>query len=391
MQVLYISQKPAFPVVDGGSFAMNRFFLDLNEAIETEIDYLSITTKKHPISLESIPSHITKKTTIHTVELDTSIKIIPLLVGFFSALPYNLLRYKQKEFINKIKALAAIKNYNYIVLDGFYTTAYLHELSTFLDAKIIYRSHNVEHQIWSELAGITSNRWKRIFLNILAKKVKKYEISIHESVHTIAAICQTDADFFNKFSPTKVHVIPVSMPAVKPVTAITSNELCFIGNFNWFPNVEGINWFIDNVFSTLQNEYPTLTLHIAGFGSRETLHTYTKKGIVVHGSIDDVSTFIQTHGIFISPIFYGSGIKIKVLEAMNASVPVVLSQKSAEGINFPENSSSFNTKEEACSQLRRLLENPTEIDANRKIMNEIIKTQFTQDIVIDQLKSILHD
>ena len=32
-----------------------------------------------------------------------------------------------------------------------------------------------------------------------AKKVKKYEISIHESVHTIAAICQTDANFFNKF------------------------------------------------------------------------------------------------------------------------------------------------------------------------------------------------
>lgn len=391
MQVLYISQKPAFPVVDGGSFAINRFFLDLNEAIETEIDYLSITTKKHPISFDSIPPQITKKTTIHTVELYTSIRIIPLLVSFFSALPYNLLRYKQKVFINKIKALATIKNYNYIVLDGFYTTAYLHELSAFSDAKIIYRSHNVEHQIWSELAGITSNRWKRFFLNTLAKKVKKYEISIHESVDTIAAICHTDADYFKSFAPSKVQVIPVSMLPVKPATTITSNELCFIGNFNWFPNVEGINWFIDNVFSTLQNEYPTLTLHIAGFGSKETLHTYTKKGIIIYGAIDDVSTFIQTHGIFISPIFYGSGIKIKVLEAMNASVPVVLSQKSAEGINFPENSTSFNTKEEACTQLRRLLDNPAEIDANRTIMNEIIKTQFTQDIVIDQLKSILHD
>ena len=101
MQVLYISQKPAFPVVDGGSFAMNRFLLDLNEVIETENDYLSITTKKHPISIDNLPSHITKKTTVHTVELDTSIKIIPLIAGFFSALPYNLLRYRQKGFINR--------------------------------------------------------------------------------------------------------------------------------------------------------------------------------------------------------------------------------------------------------------------------------------------------
>lgn len=391
MQVLYISQKPAFPIVDGGSFAINRLLLDLNELVDTEIDYLSITTKKHPISIDSIPPQIAKNITIHAVELDTSIKILPLLSSFFSALPYNLLRYKQKEFIGKIKELALSKNYNFILLDGFYTTAYLHELRTLTDAKIIYRSHNIENQIWSELAGITTNKWKRIFLNILAKKVKKYEGEIHEAVDTIAAICQTDADYFNKFSPRKVHVIPVSMPVVKPATTISSNELCFIGNFNWFPNVEGISWFIDNVFSTLKNEYPNITLHIAGFGSRESLAAYNNKGIVIHGAIDDVSTFIKSHGIFISPIFYGSGIKIKVLEAMNASVPVVLSQKSAEGINFPNSSSFFITKEEAYTQLKKLLDNPTENDANRMLMSHIIKTQFTQDIVIDKLKSILHE
>jgi glycosyltransferase involved in cell wall biosynthesis len=391
MQVLYISQKPAFPIVDGGSFAINRLLLDLNELVDIEIDYLAITTKKHPLSWESIPSKIAKNITIHTVELNTSIKILPLLSSFFSALPYNLLRYKQKEFIGKIKELALSKNYNFILLDGFYTTAYLHELRTLTDAKIIYRSHNIENQIWSELAGITANKWKRIFLNILAKKVKKYEGKIHETVDTIAAICQTDADYFKSFAPSKVQVIPVSILPVKPATTITNNELCFIGNFNWFPNVEGISWFIDNVFSTLKNEYPKITLHIAGFGSRESLAAYNNKGIVIHGAIDDVPTFIKSHGIFISPIFYGSGIKIKVLEAMNASVPVVLSQKSAEGINFPNTSSFFITKEEAHTQLKTLLDNPAENDANRLLMSHIIKTQFTQDIVIDKLKSILHE
>ena len=391
MQVLYISQKPAFPIVDGGSFAINRLLLDLDELVDTEIDYLSITTKKHPISIDSIPPQIAKNITIHAVELDTSIKILPLLSSFFSALPFNLLRYKQKEFIGKIKELALSKNYNFILLDGFYTTAYLHELRTLTDAKIIYRSHNIENQIWSELAGITTNKWKRIFLNILAKKVKKYEGKIHEAVDTIAAICQTDADYFKSFATSKVQVIPVSILPVKPATTITNNELCFIGNFNWFPNVEGISWFIDNVFSTLKNEYPNITLHIAGFGSRESLAAYNNKGIVIHGAIDDVPTFIKSHGIFISPIFYGSGIKIKVLEAMNASVPVVLSKKSAEGINFPNSSSFFITKEEAYTQLKKLLDNPTENDANRMLMSHIIKTQFTQDIVIDKLKSILHE
>ena len=87
MQVLYISQKPAYPIVDGGSFAINRFLDDLNEQVNGQIDYLVISTKKHPF--DATFQAITKKDQIkfHPIELNTALQLFPLLSSFFSKLP----------------------------------------------------------------------------------------------------------------------------------------------------------------------------------------------------------------------------------------------------------------------------------------------------------------
>ena len=188
-----------------------------------------------------------------------------------------------------------------------------------------------------------------------------------------------------------MQVIPVSIPPTTPNDSIKLNQICFIGNFNWFPNVEGICWFIDNVFFVLKKEYPSLVFHIAGYGSDLELKQYENDAIIVHGAVADSSAFIKAHGIFISPIFSGSGIKIKVLEAMNTGAPVVLSQKSAEGINFSSTRSFFETKEEATEQIKSLLDSAHLMEENRNEMIAIIKAQFSQDAIIAKLKSILHD
>lgn len=390
MQVLYISQKPAYPIVDGGSFAINRFLDDLNEQVNGQIDYLVISTKKHPF--DATFQAITKKDQIkfHPIELNTALQLFPLLSSFFSKLPYNLLRYKKDVLGQKIEELLEKNDYDYVFLDGFYASAYLDKLRSLSKAKIIYRSHNIEKQIWTDYARTEQNSIKRLYLNRLAKKVGNYEVAIVEKVDFIAAICQTDFDYFKQYSSTKIHCVPVSLLPVTPAETIKKNSLCFIGNFGWFPNVDAINWFIKNVFTSLQKRYPDLTFHIAGFGSKEVFQTTKIAGVIVHGSVSDASEFLKTHGIFVSPIRIGSGIKIKVLEAMNAAVPVVLSQKSAEGINLSDKLSSFKTKEEAIDQLSSLLDSPIKLNENRDAVLGIIKEQFTQEIAIQNLKTIFN-
>ena len=71
MQVLYISQKPAYPIIDGGSFAINRFLKDVRETIHGEIDYLAITTVKHPMDSDAAQQNLGDNITIYAVEVNT--------------------------------------------------------------------------------------------------------------------------------------------------------------------------------------------------------------------------------------------------------------------------------------------------------------------------------
>ena len=152
-----------------------------------------------------------------------------------------------------------------------------------------------------------------------------------------------------------------------------------------------ICWFIDNVFFVLKKEYPSLVFHIAGYGSDLELKQYENDAIIVHGAVADSSAFIKAHGIFISPIFSGSGIKIKVLEAMNAGVPMVLSKKSAEGIGFPSEFICFETKETAIMLLKELLSKPIQIEHNQGLMRDLLQEQFSQEVVVKKLKEIIYD
>jgi glycosyltransferase involved in cell wall biosynthesis len=391
MQVLYISQKPAFPIIDGGSFAINRFLKDVRETIHGEIDCLAITTVKHPMDADAAQHDLGDTITIYPVEINTKLSILSFFASLFSKLPYNLIRYKQTNFLQKINALLAQKEYDYIILDGLYSSVFLHEIKSKSKAKIIYRSHNVEHQIWLDRAATTNNWLKRQFLFSLANKVSKYEKKLLQHLDCIAAISSVDYDFFKLETTNQVEIIPVSMLPIMTVDAIAQNQICFIGNFGWFPNVEGMSWFINKVFPILKIDYPLLTLHIAGFESKEALCNHVSDGIVIHGPVNDAALFIKTHGIFVSPIFSGSGIKIKVLEAMNAGVPMVLSKKSAEGIGFPSEFTCFETKETAINLLKELLSKPIHIEHNQGLMRDLLQEQFSQEVVVKKLKEIIYD
>jgi glycosyltransferase involved in cell wall biosynthesis len=391
MQVLYISQKPAFPIIDGGSFAINRFLKDVRETIHGEIDYLAITTLKHPMDSVAAQNDLGDSITIYAAEVNSKLSIPSFLASLFSTLPYNLKRYKQTKFLQKINALLAQKEYDYIILDGLYASVFLHEIKSKSKAKIIYRSHNVEHQIWLDRAKTTNNWLKRQFLISLANKVSKYEKKLLQHLDCIAAISSIDYDFFKLETTHQVEIIPVSMLPIKTVDTIAQNQICFIGNFGWFPNIEGMSWFINKVFPILKIDYPLLTLHIAGFESKEALSNLVSDGIVIHGPVNDAALFLKTHGIFVSPIFSGSGIKIKVLEAMNAGVPMVLSKKSAEGIGFPSEFTCFETKETAIMLLKELLSKPMHIEHNQGLMRDLLQKQFSQEVVVKKLKAIIYD
>jgi glycosyltransferase involved in cell wall biosynthesis len=74
-------------------------------------------------------------------------------------------------------------------------------------------------------------------------------------------------------------------------------------------------------------------LHVAGRNPPAGfLEELDHPNITFHGEVEDAKEFMQSYGIMVAPLFSGSGIRIKILEAMALGIPVVTTSRGIEGI-----------------------------------------------------------
>ena len=72
MNLLILSHKPPYPIVDGGCHAMDRFVRDLLKTFPSaKIHYLCIATQKHPFQANEIPKDLSKQITFSAVEISS--------------------------------------------------------------------------------------------------------------------------------------------------------------------------------------------------------------------------------------------------------------------------------------------------------------------------------
>ncbi len=113
---------------------------------------------------------------------------------------------------------------------------------------------------------------------------------------------------------------------------INFDTLYFLGGLDWIPNQQGLLWFINHVFDKLLNEFPQLTFHIAGRNAPDWLKKLNKKNIIFYGEVNNANLFAEDKFICIVPLQAGSGMKIKIIEAMALGKPVVTTPVGAEGM-----------------------------------------------------------
>lgn len=212
-----------------------------------------------------------------------------------------------------------------------------------LKCKIIYSSHNVEQlNIKNALLDGTRTKklWKiRAFLN------KQVEEKILKSSDGIICISQKDIDYFKNVMKIQTKMI-LSKPhyrytCVKEAESIKkfNKRLLIVGTMSWFPNIKGTLFFVNNVFSKLHQRDNEYQLFIVGKNPTIEIAKLQQKdnGITVTGYVDDLDVYYSTCDIAIIPIFEGTGIKIKFIEAVGKRIPVIVSSfvaKDYEGVDL---------------------------------------------------------
>jgi GT2 family glycosyltransferase len=111
-------------------------------------------------------------------------------------------------------------------------------------------------------------------------------------------------------------------------------DLAFLGGFQHPPNLEAVQWFVEQVLPSLKVVAPEICLRIYGSNIPQALIDLSKlhPQLVIEGWVADVASVYDLCRVFVAPLQSGAGIKGKVIGALSHGVPCVLSNIAAEGI-----------------------------------------------------------
>lgn len=336
MKILILSNKLPYPPRDGGSIASLNMITGLRDA-GNELTCLSMNTIKHNYPLDKIPGELSTSVRFLAVDCDSSIRPLRLLLNFlFSRRPYIAERFNTRSFRNKLRGLLSKEQFDLIQLEGPYTGHYLDDIRDLSKACLSLRAHNVEHLIWIRKAEKEPSLLKRIFLKNMASRLQRFEMEVINQSDCLVTISPLDETYFiDKGYKNPVITIPTGLNLAEyPETDLPSEPtLFFIGALDWLPNQEGLLWFLDKVFPDLVSRFPSVVFHVAGRNApRQFVKRLIHSHIHYHGEADDAREFMQSYRVMIAPLITGSGIRIKILEAMALGRPVVTTSVGAAGI-----------------------------------------------------------
>ena len=391
MKALFISHKPPYPIIDGGCHAMDRMLRDFILAYpEAVIYYVYFATEKHPGNTKKIPSEIKKNVDFIGIPISTKINPLSAFIHLFNNKSYNVSRFVKANIKKQIETLLSQNDFDIVLFESIFSGGYIEDIRCISNAKLVYRAHNIEHKIWEDLSKGEKNPLKKWYFKHLSRKLKAFELQFLNKIDLIMSISELDQSYFKNHTKTRSIYMPVSMKSDSK-KIIQNSALCFLGAFNWLPNKEAMLWFVDNVFKDLSNKFPALTLEIAGSFSNEITSISEKPNVNLHGFVESSKEFIAMNGIFVAPLLSGSGVKMKVLEAMSLGVPCVLSSKAAEGLTLPEIIPVCQSKGEFIEKLSILLLDKELCEKIGKAGQEFIETEFSSKLVsnklIDSLKT----
>ena len=303
-----------------------------------EVHLLAMNTTRHHASIQwPIPEPLKHYTSIQTVEVDNRINTWDAFTNLFSSDSYHISRFVSIEFENKLVEILQSQEFDVIQLETLYLAPYLNKIRKYSNALVAMRAHNIEHEIWERITAQIQFLPKKIYLDYLSRKLKKFEIGRLNDYDFLVAITDRDLNKFKSLGYKNGCIsIPVGFTANDYYTNRESFQhkpsLSFIGSLDWLPNAEGLQWFLKEAWPLIHKEYPDLQFYFAGRKAPEELTDIKLKGVHYAGEVSHAKEFINQHSIMVVPLFAGSGIRIKILEAMALGRVVITSTIGMEGI-----------------------------------------------------------
>jgi sugar transferase (PEP-CTERM/EpsH1 system associated) len=170
-----------------------------------------------------------------------------------------------------------------------------------------------------------------------ARRLRPIEAGRNDHFDAITVVSAQEADAYRRSvgDHPGLTVVPngVDLAYFAPLPDAPSHTIVFVGVLNYWPNVQGITWFIEHVLPALRRRLPDIRVQVVGRHPTAALQQLGQlPGVELVGSVPDVRPYLADAAAVIAPLLLARGLQNKVLEAMSCARAVVCSPAAAQGI-----------------------------------------------------------
>lgn len=254
--------------------------------------------------------------------------------------------------------------------------------------RVAVLTHNAEFLLWSRAASFVGLA-KRLVLAFEADRVRRYERKMLESADAVLAL-PNDLEAFRGLSHLHKNLIErppfgdqdaLRLPAID----FLANDpvVLFIGTLSWEANLDGLRWFLRECWPRVRSRVPSAAFWVGGIGGSLALQQEfsAHPGVRYLGFVEELESAYTHSRAFIAPLRFGSGIKIKVLNALFRGLPVVCTSCGAEGLNCgpTDGVSVSNDAEHFADAVSKLLLDPHRCSIAAEASRKFAKKKFSGD------------
>lgn len=234
---------------------------------------------------------------------------------------------------------------------------------------------------------------------LLAERIARIDEIEREELRRLAlfdsilAIQRDEAEYVAAKLPQK-QVLYVPMPAADIIRRQHSSELsrrCLFVGSSGHANQQGIEWFLDAVWPLVRQRMPGATLDICG-----TCCNYLSaphNSVRLRGRVDDLAPLYEAADVCVVPLLAGSGMKIKLVEAMACESACVSTTAGMQGLEEGADTAFLqaDTPDDFARDVVRLMTDEAMRDQLRRRAADFVEARLSAPVVFEALRKTLFE
>jgi glycosyltransferase involved in cell wall biosynthesis len=346
LRILMIKMDPPYPLESGTDWVSYHLLKTL--LVEHEVTYVTLTRaardEEAVQELERLGTRVLamRQPNVKSVFHRVAYKVLYLVMALLTGVPLVVWYNTPWALRRRVKRLLAEESFDLIHVEYWYAAPYAryakqgrrvllkHDVACLADRRLLEQRPRGLARFWEERN---------------AERRKRYEIRFCREFDSVLTLTQTDRDAFQKIlgdhPPVKALPALVLPFEAEPgrssggaaVDGVEPNRrLVFVGHLGRSMVVDAVTWFCDEVLPRIQSDCPGVELEIVGSREDRVQHLAGRPGVRLAGFVRDVKSRMREAAVMVVPLRAGSGIKIKIVEAMMAGMAIVSTSVGAEGI-----------------------------------------------------------